>query len=233
MSISNDKKVIWVKAATFEGAFYHTETLPGGDRLYNYKEMGAHATAFLAIIDPEAAIDQIYDEATALLLHVDGDWLRIIYHYNNHIRNDRYNFLRYTSAPDNTKRKNYEAQQRKLAEEQLQRNATAATSASRSRSAATPAPTLCATSETTPTSRVSQPTSAPYKIGDYYCENGKEGVVIQVSADGLHGKIVSLKRIKGSWVPWCIDKTEANKVIGASSKTDGEANMRVIWQRPN
>ena len=39
VSISNDKKVIWVKAANFEGAFYYTETLPGGDRLYNYKEV--------------------------------------------------------------------------------------------------------------------------------------------------------------------------------------------------
>ncbi|MBE6203019.1 MAG: serine/threonine protein kinase, partial [Rikenellaceae bacterium] len=35
-------------------------------------------------------------------------------------------------------------------------------------------------------------TSAPYKVGDYYNENGKEGVVFEVSDDGRHGKIVSL-----------------------------------------
>ncbi|MBR3846115.1 MAG: hypothetical protein IKM37_00965 [Alistipes sp.] len=230
LSISNDKKVVWVKAANFEGAFYYIETLPGGDRLYNYKEVGAPDPMFLALIYPEAAIDQIYDESTTLLLHVDGDWLRIIYHYNNYLRNDRYNFRRYTSAPINTKRKNYEEQQRKLAEEQQRSHAQAAASASQSRPAATPAPAPRAAAQTTPTSRVAQPTSAPYKVGDYYCENGKEGVVIQVSADGRHGKIVSLKK---SWTPWCIDQTEANKVIGASSRTDGEANMRVIRQRPN
>ena len=231
VSISNDKKVIWVKAANFEGAFYYTETLPGGDRLYNYKEVEVDAPhiSFLAIMDPEAAVDQVIEESTTLLMHAKCEWLRIIYYYNNYIRNDRYNFRRYTSAPINTKRKNYEEQQRKSAEETRRRDAETAASRTTTRQTTTPAP-VATTTQAAPTHRALRPTSAPYKVGDYYCENGKEGVVIEISTDGRHGKIVSLK---GVWAPWCIDQTESEKAIGASSATDGEANMRAIRRRPN
>ncbi len=37
-------------------------------------------------------------------------------------------------------------------------------------------------------------TYAPYKVGDYYNDGTKEGVVFEVSADGCRGKIVSMKQ---------------------------------------
>ena len=60
--------------------------------------------------------------------------------------------------------------------------------------------TLSATSlsaqENTPT-QLREPTSAPYQVGDYYNENGMEGVVFQVSEDGTSGKIIHLTQSKG------------------------------------
>ena len=69
-------------------------------------------------------------------------------------------------------------------------------------------------------------TSAIYKVGDYYNDGVKEGVVFEVSADGKHGKIVST--IQSEKLQWTADKTEKNRIIGASSNTDGEYNMQVI-----
>lgn len=57
------------------------------------------------------------------------------------------------------------------------------------------------------TSSASQPqtvkrgsiTSAPYKVGDYYNDGKKEGVVFEVSADGRSGKIVSMTESDDYW----------------------------------
>jgi hypothetical protein len=38
-------------------------------------------------------------------------------------------------------------------------------------------------------------TAKTYKVGDYYNDGLKEGVVFQVSPDGTKGKIVSMKEI--------------------------------------
>lgn len=38
-----------------------------------------------------------------------------------------------------------------------------------------------------------------YQIGDYYNNDGKEGIVFQISDDGHHGKIVSLSHPEKSW----------------------------------
>lgn len=51
-------------------------------------------------------------------------------------------------------------------------------------------------------------TTKRYKVGDYYSENGKRGVVFSVSADGCHGKIVSVSEVCVSWggqggKDWC------------------------------
>lgn len=67
-------------------------------------------------------------------------------------------------------------------------------------------------------------TSKTYKIGDFYDENGKQGIVFDVTADGKHGKIVSLDEgnelwaVKGVW----------KKRTYAISEEDGNANTEVM-----
>ena len=70
--------------------------------------------------------------------------------------------------------------------------------------------------------KLNSTTSSPYNIGDYYNENGKQGIVFEVSADGRHGKIVSLDEAER---PWCTkEQYDRRIVVGASSTTDGKAN---------
>ncbi|MBQ2418977.1 MAG: hypothetical protein II281_04125, partial [Alistipes sp.] len=78
-------------------------------------------------------------------------------------------------------------------------------------------------------------TSAPYKVGDYYNENGKEGVVFEVSADGRSGKIVSMKQSVEGLLKWSADSAEKTRLIGANSKSNGAVNMAKVkaisgWQ---
>ena len=82
------------------------------------------------------------------------------------------------------------------------------------------------TKQSTPISATqSQPTTGKiYKIGDYYNENGKEGVVFEVSADGRSGKIVSLVQTT-SMVKWTNDSYEERRTIGADDTVDGSVNM--------
>ena len=100
---------------------------------------------------------------------------------------------------------------------------------------AAPVPVLNSTPQPTPKPAhqpAPQPVSAPiksYKVGDYYNEGGKEGVVFEVSADGRHGKIVSLDEAN---LPWCTDEQfERAIVVGASSTTDGKANTDRVMAR--
>lgn len=74
-------------------------------------------------------------------------------------------------------------------------------------------------------------TSAPYRVGDYYFENGIEGVVCEVDSTGQHGKIFSLDVKVCKW----FNASSGGKNTLALSPTDGEANMRQIkslkkWQ---
>ncbi len=64
-------------------------------------------------------------------------------------------------------------------------------------------------------------TSAPYKVGDYYNDGTKEGIVFEVSNGGYNGKIVSLEENEFQW-----SKKEVK--TGATSQTDGMYNMRKI-----
>lgn len=70
----------------------------------------------------------------------------------------------------------------------------------------------------------SKESSKTYKIGDFYDENGKQGIVFDVTADGKHGKIVSLDEgnelwaVKGVW----------KKRTYAISEEDGNANTEVM-----
>ena len=73
--------------------------------------------------------------------------------------------------------------------------------------------------------------SKTYKVGDLYDENGKRGVVFEVSADGKHGKIVSLAEKRLEWANK--EFNGWNEHIGAYSKTDGAVNMAVVQRIPN
>ena len=68
-----------------------------------------------------------------------------------------------------------------------------------------------------------------YKVGDYYNDGKKEGVVFDVWDDGKHGKIVSLDEEE---LPWCTKQQYDKKiVVGTDSKTDGKANTSKIMAR--
>ena len=84
-----------------------------------------------------------------------------------------------------------------------------------------------ATSTTTSPTAAKGKTSAPYKVGDYYNDGKKEGVVFEVSANGKHGKIVSMTQ-SASTLQWSSDEAEQKRLVGADSQTDGAANMAII-----
>ncbi len=67
-----------------------------------------------------------------------------------------------------------------------------------------------------------------YQIGDYYNQNGKKGVVFQVSEDGRHGKIISLSNTKCAW---CTDEEYKKRIeTGATDKNNGMSNQLKIQQ---
>jgi hypothetical protein len=68
-----------------------------------------------------------------------------------------------------------------------------------------------------------------YRVGDYYDDGTKQGIVFEVSEDGKHGKIVSLDR---GYLQWCTEKQCAKDiVVGAKSMEDGKENTDVVMQR--
>ncbi len=68
-----------------------------------------------------------------------------------------------------------------------------------------------------------------YKVGDYYNDGTKEGVVFWVDESGKHGKIVSLTQKELSWCT----KTQYDKkiAVGTTSRTDGKANTDKVMAR--
>lgn len=69
-----------------------------------------------------------------------------------------------------------------------------------------------------------------YCVDYLFSENGKEGVVVEVDASDLHGKIISIEQ---SVLPWTIDKSEAKRYIGLSDIYDGSNNMLEIKKNTN
>ncbi len=93
-----------------------------------------------------------------------------------------------------------------------------------------------ATLNVTLTKQVTQTPSATttssgrvYKVGDYYNDGVKEGVVFEVSADGKSGKIVSMKQ---TVLQWSSDAAEQRRLIGANKITDGAYNMAMVKAIP-
>lgn len=77
-------------------------------------------------------------------------------------------------------------------------------------------------------------TSAPYAIGDYYNEDGLEGVVFAISEDGKSGTILSLSEVKGVR-QWASTPEAQRRFFDASSISDGMANFQIVenleqWQ---
>ena len=64
-----------------------------------------------------------------------------------------------------------------------------------------------------------------YKVGDYYDDGKKQGVVFDVSDDGKHGKIVSLDQKQLQW------STLSNGSIGVTSESDGQSNTDIVMSR--
>ncbi|MBQ8493326.1 MAG: protein kinase, partial [Alistipes sp.] len=73
------------------------------------------------------------------------------------------------------------------------------------------------------------PEEKTYKVGDYYNENGKQGVVFEVWDGGRHGKIVSLDETQAEWDSRAIDGNSPRTY--ADSKSDGKANTDKIMSR--
>ena len=77
--------------------------------------------------------------------------------------------------------------------------------------------------------------SKTYKVGDYYNENGKRGVVFEVWDGGRHGKIISLDETRAVWDSR-VKYDSANRKSGgtrtyADSESDGKANTDKIMAR--
>ena len=66
-----------------------------------------------------------------------------------------------------------------------------------------------------------------YKVGDYYDDGKKQGVVFEVSADGKHGKIVSLTE-SSCGLAWSSDSKEKKRLIGADDNMNGANNMAKV-----
>ena len=72
-------------------------------------------------------------------------------------------------------------------------------------------------------------TGGPYKVGDYYNDGTKEGIVFVVYDGGYHGKIVSLDE---SQEKWALDDVY-EYITAATSKSGGMGNMNKIKRQPN
>ena len=77
-----------------------------------------------------------------------------------------------------------------------------------------------------------------YKVGDYYDDGKKQGVVFEVTADGQHGKIVSLMGARRLWAKFGLfdilsatfisPEHPVQKLIGADDEYNGANNMAKV-----
>ena len=70
-----------------------------------------------------------------------------------------------------------------------------------------------------------------YKVGDYYDDGVKQGVVFEVTPDGKHGKIVSLTE-SSEELQWTSDDNEQERLIGSDDASNGANNMAKVKQIP-
>ena len=93
---------------------------------------------------------------------------------------------------------------------------------------ATAATTATATNGVMLSNQLITPEVKTYKVGDYYDDGKKQGVVFWVDGTGQHGKIVSLT--ESSKIPWTSDKTEEKTTIDTNSEGDGAYNTNIVKQ---
>ena len=74
-------------------------------------------------------------------------------------------------------------------------------------------------------------TSAPYKVGDFYNENGKTGIVFEVNSDGTSGKIYTISPV--SEARWTSDQSEVDNLVGANDSSDGANNLEAVMRIPD
>ena len=77
-------------------------------------------------------------------------------------------------------------------------------------------------------------TTVSYEVGDYYNENGKEGIVFEVWDGGRHGKIVSLDETRVHWdsrVTLRDGQYKNGPKTYADSESDGKANTDKLMSR--
>lgn len=72
-------------------------------------------------------------------------------------------------------------------------------------------------------------TMRQYGVGDYYDENGKQGVVFEVSDDGRHGKIVSLDECRTQWCT--LEQYDSEVAVGTEHRSDGSSNTNMVMSR--
>ncbi len=82
--------------------------------------------------------------------------------------------------------------------------------------------------KTTATKTATITTAKTYKVGDYYNDGTKEGVVFWVDATSKHGKIVSLTQ---NALQWCSAKWYFIIEVGVFDETDGKANTDKVMAR--
>lgn len=64
-----------------------------------------------------------------------------------------------------------------------------------------------------------------YAVGDFYDVGGLQGIVCEVSEDGLHGKLLSIKEQNLAWSEF---RKPDLRLAGASHRSDGAANMEAV-----
>lgn len=84
---------------------------------------------------------------------------------------------------------------------------------------------------------VPRPAAAPlrprtYAVGDYYNENGKEGIVFEVDTMGRHGKIMALWDLPEK-LAWATREGYLDDRIGTADRENGLKNLHIIQQIPN
>ena len=70
-----------------------------------------------------------------------------------------------------------------------------------------------------------------YKVGDFYDENGKKGIVFEVDQSGYNGKIISTT-VTSQPTQWASDITEAQRIIGTTDTENGATNLNIVKQIP-
>lgn len=65
-------------------------------------------------------------------------------------------------------------------------------------------------------------------LGDILDVNGVKGIVYEVDDSGEHGKMMSIKCLRGVGDSWCSDKKLAKKMPEISDREDGLANTQTV-----